>query len=151
MKKAVIHNNPANLGSWEEAAKITKIDFTNDAILVDFDRREGPNRWPDIGFGSGSIQYTLGMCFNLGGTWHCSAAIQFWFGRELEASGLPQYIWADWFYDARWGAMTGYQPRQGELVGIFVAAGNIRDSANWAREERSNVVIMPFGGSYRPR
>ena len=151
MKDALILNNPANLGSWAETAKITSIDFTSDAILVEFDRRQGPNAWSEVSFGGGAIQYTLGMCLKIGAKWACSAAIQFWSGRDLEASGFPDRISADWFYDARWGIMQGHQPSQGEQVGIFVAHGNLRDSANWAQEERSNVVIMPFGGNYRPK
>ena len=47
----------------------------------------------------GALQYTLGMCVNIQGTWNCSATIQFWYGRDLAASGLPRYIAADWWYD----------------------------------------------------
>ena len=45
--------------------------------------------------------------------------------------------------------MKGYQPSDGELIGIFVGQGNLRDSGNVSVKERSNVVIMPFGGTYR--
>jgi hypothetical protein len=148
MRKAIIHNNPANLGSWEETSKITMIDMTGQYILVDFDKREGPGRWPSVAFGSGSIQYTLGMCFNFGGTWHCSAVIQFWEGRELEAGGDVNEVGINWYYDGRWVPMSGHQPARGEMVGVFAAAGNIRDSDNWAREQRTNVVILPFGSKY---
>ena len=47
--------------------------------------------------------------------------------------------------------MQGYQPSQGEAVGIFVAQGNLRDNGNVSVKERSNVVIMPFGGTYKAR
>ena len=43
----------------------------------------------------GELQYTLGMCFNLSGQWFCSAAIQFWFGRDLDASGPARYVAQD--------------------------------------------------------
>ena len=46
------------------------------------------------------------------------------------------------------GPMAGYQPQQGELVGVFVAAGNLRnvtDGSQSPLKERSNVVIVPFG------
>ena len=66
----------------------------------------------------------------------------------MEASGHPQHIHDDWFYDNRWGVMKGYQPSDGELIGIFVGQGNLRDSGNVSVKERSNVVIMPFGGTY---
>jgi hypothetical protein len=149
LQKANVWDNPADFKSWAETAAITSIDFTDDAILVDFDRRDGPNRWPDVGFGSGSLEYTLGMCVNIQGTWNCSATIQFWYGRDLAASGLPSYIAANWWYDTRWGALQGYQPTCGETVGIYVAAGNLRDSGNVIAKERSNIVLMPFCGVYR--
>jgi hypothetical protein len=146
MKQAVIVNNPSDLADWPESAKITSVVFTGDAILTEFDRRTGPGQWPESGFG---IQYTLGMCFNLDKRWHCSAAIQFWSGRDLEASGLPSEIAQNWFYDQRWGPMTGHQPSFGEQVGVFVVQGNVRDNAGQSSlKERSNVAILPFGGQY---
>lgn len=149
IKKAVIWNNPPDFADWAETSAITSIEFTDDAILVDFDKRDGPGRWPDVGFGSGSLEYTLGMCVNIQGTWNCSATIQFWYGRDLAASGLPSYIAANWWYDTRWGALKGYQPTCGETVGIYAAAGNLRDSGNVIAKERTNIVLMPFCGQYR--
>jgi hypothetical protein len=151
MRDATIWNNPADLPSWPEDATILSVDFTPNAILVEFDKRTGPGRWPESGFGTGGIQYTLGMCLNINNHWNCSAAIQFWEGRELEASGHPAHIADDWYYDNRWGIMKGYQPSDGELIGIFVAQGNLRDSGQVSVKERSNVVIMPFGGTYKAR
>jgi hypothetical protein len=113
------------------------------------DRSDGPGRWPDVGFGTGSLEYTLGMCVNLKSGWNCSATIQFWYGRDLAASGLPSEIGINWWYDQRWGALLGYQPSCGETVGIYVAAGNLRDSGNVIAKERSNIVMMPFCGQYR--
>ena len=150
MSQATIWNNPHDIASWAETATITSIIFTGDAILVDFDKRDGPGRWPDVGFGDGSLEYTLGMCLFINGSWHCSAPIQFWHTRELAASGRPDEIGINWYYDPRWGVMNGYQPQNGELVGIFVVAGNQRDSGNTIVKERSNVVLMPFGGVYFP-
>jgi hypothetical protein len=148
LAQATIVNNAPDLASWEESTHITSIVFTGDAILVDFTKRTGPGRWPESGFGGGGIQYTLGMCLYINGQWYCSAAIQFWEGRELEASGRPNEIAINWFYDSRWGAMQGYQPSQGETVGIFVAQGNLRDFGKTSVKERSDVVLMPFGGTY---
>ena len=147
--QATIWNNPGDFRSWSETARITSVDFTDGAILVDFDRRDGPGRWPDVGFGTGSLEYTLGMCVNIKESWHCSATIQFWYGRDLGASGLPSEIGINWWYDQRWGALIGYQPSCGETVGIYVAAGNLRDSGNVILKERSNIVLMPFCGAYR--
>jgi len=154
MAQAIIHDSPPDLGSWPETAKITSIDITPRAFLVDFDLRTGPNRWLDVPFGAGDLQYTLGMCFFINAQWHCSAVVQFWFGRTLEDSAPPTDVAKEWFYDARWGPMTGHQPVPGEIVGIFVGAGNLRD-ASYTRAscpricERSNVALIPwsFGGA----
>jgi hypothetical protein len=148
--KAIFVDNPPDVGSWAETAKITYID-TSGQIVVDFDRRTGPGgfKWPESGFGHGGIQYTLGMCLNINNQWYCSAAIQFWEGRELEAGGRASEVGINWYYDARWGAMIGHQPAQGEQVAIFVAQGNLRDSGNTSVKERSNFVVIPFGGSYQ--
>ena len=146
-KAARFWNNPP-IGSWAETAKITMVDFSNGLVEVDFDRRDGPNRWPDVPFGTGNLEYTLGLCGNLGGQWHCSAAIQFWYGRELGAGGGMWNIADDWYYDVRWGTMAGWQPKQGETVAVFVASGNLRDSNNWKIEERSNFLLIPWGTNY---
>jgi len=147
--QATIVDNPPDLGSWPETAKITRVDFTPAAFLVDFDRRTGPNRWPDTPFGKGDLQYTLGLCVNKNGQWYCSAVVQFWFERDLGASAPPSDIGREWFYDGRWGPILGYQPGHGETVGVFVAAGNLRDStytlATCPRVcERSNVAFVQW-------
>ena len=148
MRKAVVWNNPPDLGSWAETANITRVDLSGGRIVVDFDRRLGGGRWPDVGFGDGSIEYTLGVCLNIGGRWHCSAAIQFWNGRDLEAGGDVNNLSGEWFYDARWGALQGHQPARGEIVGWFVAAGNLRDLGNVITKERSKVLMLPYGQNF---
>ncbi len=148
LRTALVWDNPQDLGSWPATATITSIQFTSSAFLVDFDKRTGAGRWPDVPFGSGNLEYTLGMCVNISGQWNCSATVQFWFGRDLAASGRPDEIAINWWYDRRWGNLMGYQPAMGETVGIFVAAGNLRDSGAVITKQRSNVVLMPFGGSY---
>jgi hypothetical protein len=161
MASATIVNSPPDLGSWPEGAKITSVEFTGGSFNVDFDRRDGPDRWPDMvpaGF-SGPLQYTLGMCVNINDHWYCSGVVQFWHGRELEASAPPSLVGREWFYDpVRWGPMLGYQPSDGETVGLWVGAGNLRDGGNFTRNscprvcERSNVALVPWnnggGASY---
>jgi hypothetical protein len=152
MSLAAIMSSPADLASWARTATITSIAFGPGVFAVDFSKRTGPGRWPDVPFGApgDSLQYTLGMCLSIGGRWYCSAALQYWYGRDPEASSA---IARDWFYDARWGPMAGYQPGQGELVGIFVGAGNLRgvtDGSGSLVRERSNVVLLPWGQSYAP-
>jgi hypothetical protein len=148
MRKAVIWNNPPDLGSWAETANITRVDLSSGRIVVDFDRRLGGGRWPDVGFGDGSIEYTLGICLNINGKWHCSAAIQFWNGRDLAAGGDVGNLAGEWFYDVRWGALQGHQPAPGEMVGWFVAAGNLRDFGNVITKERSKVLMLPYGQNF---
>ena len=157
MRQARIWDSPSDIGSWTEGARITSVHMTSAAMLVDFDRRDGPNRWPDAPFGDGgdgTIQYTLGMCLNINGQWHCSNVVQFWYGRDLAAGGAPGDVAREWFYDTRWGTLMGHQPAVGETVGIYVGAGNLRGRTEPSTVicprvcERSDVVMMPFGGQY---
>ena len=148
MSQASIYNSPADLASWAVTAKITSVIFTPSAFLVDFDKRDGPGRWPDVPFGSGgSLEYTLGMCLNISGHWDCSAVVEFWYGRDLSASAPPSQIASAWFYDSRWGPLTGRQPADGETVGIFVCAGDCRNKAvgdGSLVHERSNVQFVTW-------
>ncbi len=154
---ATIWDNPPDLGTWPIGAKITYLEFTGFSVRVDFDRREGANRWPDVvppGW-SGALQYTLGMCRNLGGQWHCSAVVQFWHGRSLDDSAPASRWWREWWYDGvRWGPLADrVGPAEGETVGIFVGAGDLR-GREFTRAacprvcEVSNVVMVPFTNGY---
>jgi hypothetical protein len=155
MGAAGIYNSPADLGSWCIGARITSITFQDNAFLVDFSRRTGGNRWPDFtppGFG-GPLQYTLGMCLNVNGSWACSAVVEFWYGRELTASAPPSQIAVAWFYDGRWGPLAGRQPADGEQVGIFVCAGDCRNVGQaWpgSLKERSNVQMVTWSNRGGP-
>jgi hypothetical protein len=158
MNRADIISSPSDFASWPITSAITAVDMTRNGIHVEFDKNNGRNRWPDV-FPPGwdePLQFTLGMCLNISGKWRCSAVIQFWNG--LHASGGPPENYAqDWFYDQnRWGIMTGYQPKTGETIGIFVCAGNCRNNTrgdNSTVKERTNVVLVPMpssnGASYR--
>jgi hypothetical protein len=147
LSQATMVDSPTDFANWAETAKITSVHFSDIAFEVDFDRRNDPNRWGDTPFGTGSLQYTLGMCAKMGGRWFCSGVVQFWFGRELTASTPPSYVGRNWFYDARWGPMQGYQPADGETVGLFVGGGNLRDhpagDASYFKE-RSNVAFVTW-------
>ncbi|HEV3060306.1 MAG TPA: hypothetical protein VGY48_18835 [Vicinamibacterales bacterium] len=148
--QATFYSSPADLGYWNETAKITSIVLNYDGIQVDFDRRDGPNRWPDEQFGAGSIQYTLGMCLNIDSHWDCAAVVQFWYGRELTAGGRPSDVALDWFYGPRWGPLYGHQPADGEPVALFVASGNLRGRNDPGYVtcprvcERSNFAVVPW-------
>jgi hypothetical protein len=156
LHQAIIVNSPQDLANWPEGAHITSVTFTGEAFLVDFDKRQGPGKWPEMtppGW-SGGIQYTLGMCVNKNQQqWFCSGVVQFWDGRELEASTPPSYVGRNWFYDGRWAAIIGYQPEDGETVGLWVGAGNLRDGSNLSLAscprvcERSNVAMVTWQNS----
>jgi hypothetical protein len=150
MTQATILDNPFNEATWPVTTSITSIIFTPISFEVDFDKRTSPDRWPDFPFGSGSIQYTLGMCVNPGGAghWYCSAVVLFWFGRDLDASTPPEYVGQNWFYDARWAPILGYQPQAGETVGMFVVQGPQRDGQDATVLERSNVAFTPWLTDY---
>ena len=153
-KNAVIINNPKDMGEWPETARITNVSFGSGRVVVDFDRRASGDRWPESSFGDGgpgTVQYTLGLCAKLGdGKYYCSAVIQFWFGRDLDQGGGVNLISADWYYDVRWGALMGYQPKAGERVGIFVGQGNLRDNTAGFNtyKERSNVQFVNWGTDF---
>jgi len=151
LAQAKMVSSPQDFASWAETAKITSVTFFPDSFWVDFDRRTGPDRWIDTPFGDGSLQYTLGMCVNISGQWYCSAVVQFWFERDLGASGIPGNVSFEWFYDPiRWGQMAFYQPQEGEIVGLFACAGNCRNNDAGDRsyiKERTNVAFVPWSNS----
>jgi hypothetical protein len=152
MSQADIYNSPMDMASWCIGSKITSVVFTGNSFRVDFSRREGGNRWPDFtppGW-SGPLQYTLGICMNLGGKWACSAVVEFWYGRSLDESAPPWAVARDWFYDGRWGALAGRQPADGEQVGIFVCSGDCRNTTvgtNPGFAERSNIQLVRWSNS----
>ena len=169
LHEATIYDNPANLADWPVTTLITDVEFQylgQDGVHVEFSKRDGAGSWPDVtppGW-DGPLEYTLGIAENIGGRWYASAAIEFW--RGLPASGgnvaadvdTPSQCTAfgygsscqiakNWYYDGRWGAMSGYQPKTGETIGIFVVAGNVRgvtDGSQSPVQERSNVVLVPM-------
>jgi len=156
IRAATFWDNPPDTGQWPVGARITSVEFTGSAMRVDFDRRMGPNRWPDVvpPRWTGALQYTLGLCRNVAGGWHCSAVVQFWNGRSLDDTAPPSRFWREWWYDsARWGPLASIRPVEGEMVGVFVASGDLRQrfftQASCPRVcEISNVVLVPFTSGY---
>jgi hypothetical protein len=172
-----LFDNPADLADWPVTTMITRVDFQpggRDGVHVEFSLRDGTGSWPDVtppGW-DGPLQYTLGFVEYIDGQWYGSAAIQFW--RGLDASGgnvaldVPTsgqctafghdstcQVAENWYYDGRWGALQQYQPATGEIIGVFVVAGNVRgvtDGSQSPARERSNVVLVRMpdatGASY---
>jgi hypothetical protein len=146
--------NPPDLANWPVTTTLTEVDFTNDGVHLAFSKQDGTDRWPDVtppGW-MGPLQYTIGMAECIGGQWYASAVIEVWYG--LPAAGgnlaLDNQVAQNWYYDPnRWGALANRQPATGEIIGIFVAAGNLRnitddDPAQSPVMERSNVVLVPM-------
>jgi len=141
---------------WPATTEITRLEFRATGVHVEFSKRDGPGRWPDVipkGW-DGPLQYCIGIAMLIGGTWHVTAPIQYWFGLDATGgnvgdpsprdNGLAGTIHGDWCYSGEWGPMQR-QPATGEKVGFFVVAGNVRgvDDVVSVRE-RSNVVVVPF-------
>ena len=171
LHQATIFDNPTNLADWPVTTLITDVEFQymgSDGVHVEFSKRDGTSSWPDVtppGW-TGPLEYTLGMAEYINGKWYGSAAIEFW--RGLPAAGgnvaadivtLGQcaafgagsscQVAKNWYYDGRWGNLAGYQPATGEIIGIFVVAGNLRgvtDGSQSPVQERSNIVLMPMPG-----
>ncbi len=154
MHQVTLYSNPPDLADWPMTTSLTEVDFTTSGVHVAFSKQDGSGRWPDVvppGW-SGSLQYTLGMVECINGQWYGSAVIEFWYG--LDASGgniaAADQVAVNWYYDAgRWGLLAGRQPATGETIGIFVAAGNLRnittdDPQQSPVMERSDVVLVPM-------
>jgi len=142
---AVIQSSPTGVASWPVTTKITSLSVRTDGIAVEFSKKSGPGRWPDVvppGW-SGPLQYTLWIALNIGGTWHTCSPIEFWYG--LAANGgditVDNQIAKNWTYYC--GPMAR-QPAVGEMVGFFVTAGDQRLKDAHIIHERSNVVLIPF-------
>lgn len=144
--------NAPDFRGWVQSTAITEVRLDLDNVRVTFDKQDGPNRWPDItppGW-SGTLQYSLGLCLRPSGSWVCSAPIELWHGKDGSGGQIQQngQIPKNWFYDGRWGALNGYQPKAGEQIGVFVLAGDARNAFN-PNQERSNIVLfkLPADGT----
>jgi hypothetical protein len=156
---AVQHDGP-KFTTWPATSAITKLEVRSSGVYLEFARKaDWPNvtipGWVNPDGTPGTIYLSLGMAMRIDGTWHVAAPIQVY--RGLEASGGPIYdanvigqqgqrgqVWANWFYDGRWGPLQR-QPAAGEPVGFFAVAGSIRGgSSAFLIQERTNVVVVPF-------
>jgi hypothetical protein len=142
----VTASSPADVADWPITTLITTLDLRGDGALVDFSKKDGPGRWPDVtppGW-DGPIQYTLWIVENINGRWYTSGGIEFWYGLSRNG-GPPSQYGRNWFYaEAVWGALANRQPGVGEQVGFFITAGDARARDVHAVRERSNVVMVPF-------
>ncbi len=144
-------SSPQDVASWPVTATINSV-VLNGPVSVDFDRKNGPNRWPDQtdlpGFigtnpdGSpSSLQYTLWLFLNINGKWVGSGIIEAWYGRDPITGAPISDATCNWYYDNRWAPMTGYQFKAGEQLGFMVTAGDARNG-NTDLKERSNIIVL---------
>jgi hypothetical protein len=136
-----------DLNRFAVTTTITHVDVHLTGLELRFDKRDGPNRWPDnITPGwSGPLQYSVGLCERLSDQWYCSAPVETWFGNNVIGGPIqsqdPPQITKNWFYDGRWAPLHTHQPAPGEQLGVFVVAGDARNSFTPVRE-RSNIVLI---------
>jgi hypothetical protein len=151
----VTGGSPTDVANWAVTAKITALDFASSGVDVEFTKKNGGDRWPDVvppGW-DGSLQYTLWMVVNVNGQWYTSGGVEYWYGLG-RSGGQPSRFTSNWYYSpAVWGPLATHQPTPGEQVGFFVTAGDARVKDVRSVVERSNVVMVPFpsdGGAYYP-
>jgi hypothetical protein len=146
-----------DISTFAQTTSVTLVDVGLGGTNLTFDKKDGPNRWPDNvtpGW-TGALQYSLGLCLNIGGSWTCSAPIENWYRRQDGSGPIQQQsntctaghgqVQCNWFYDGRWAPLNSHQPAPGEQVGIFVVAGDARNDYNPVRE-RSNIVLFNLPG-----
>lgn len=138
--------NAPDVRGWPATATITHIALDGANTRIDFTKRDGPNRWPDItppGF-AGPIEYTVWLFLNINGQWVGSGFIQMWNGRD-GVGDAPSDFSKNWYYGSRWAPMpTHGQISPTEQIGFMVTSGNARDSGGpYSVQERSNIVLIP--------
>lgn len=143
--------NAPDVSRWPARATITSVAFDGSTTRVEFTKKDGPDRWPDItpaGW-AGPLQYTIWLCLQNGGQWACSAFVQMWHGRDGSGDrndpDVPSVYDKHWYYAPRWAPLYGHgQIQPSESIGIMVTSGNARDKVGpYGPEERSNVVVIP--------
>ena len=141
-----------DVANWPVTTQIRVIDANFGGWFVDFSAK---NRWPEVvppGW-DGGIQYTLWIVEMINGQWITAGGVEYWKGLARQG-GPPSRLAGNWYYSPQvWGELAGHQPAVGEMVGMFVTAGDQRAKDVRAVTERSNIVLLPFpsdGGGYYP-
>lgn len=143
--------NAPNVADWPITTALTSVSFDGATTRVDFTKKDGPNRWPDVtptGW-TGPLEYTLWLFVKVQGQWVGSGFIQFWNGRDGSGSAadpdVPSLYAKHWYYAERWTPIFGHGSiAPNEEIGFMVTSGNQRDSGGPnSVQERSNVVTFP--------
>ena len=74
--------SPRDVANWPITARISVLDFSSGGVDVEFTKKDGPGRWPDVtppGW-DGGIEYTLWMVVNIDGQWYTAGGVEFWNG-----------------------------------------------------------------------
>ena len=151
---ATLEQLSPDFASWPVTCNITSITLAPTGVHVELSNGR-PDSWPDTAprAGMGKLLYTVGLAEQIGGRWYASAPIEYWRGlhenggdlcsQNVDGSGQGQ-IAKNWFYDGRWGPMRGVNPKPGDVVGIFVCAGDCRagNPSYSPVHERSNVALF---------
>src|SRR5262245_41224705 len=128
-----------NVHDWPVTTALTRLEFRPNNVIVDFTKKDGPDRWPAAvtpGWG-GPLQYTT--CVVLVPQELTCGCIQLWHGRDGVGGPFSKAA-QDWYF--RVGQMASIQPQPGQQVGFFVTAGDARlRSDPTSVHERSNVVV----------
>jgi hypothetical protein len=155
MHSVIVRGPGGDVANWPVTTTIRVLDFNSSGVFVDFSKKNGAGRWPDVvpsGW-AGGIEYTMWMVVNINGQWYTAGGVEFWNGLD-RSGGPPSQFAHNWYYNAQvWGPLDSHQPAPGEQVGFFVTAGDQRAKDVRAVTERSNVVLVPFpsdGGAYYP-
>ena len=135
--------------SWPITTALTQVSFDGSMTRVNFDKKDGPARWPDVtpaGW-DGPLQYTIWLFLKIRGEWVGSAFVQMWHGRDGSGSpadpDVPSLYHKNWYYDQRWAPLDSHGPIQpGEQIGFMVTAGNARNNQGPNGMQRSNAVLL---------
>ncbi len=147
----VIVVNSDDVRSWASTATIANVSL-NGQTFIDFDKRDGANRWPDQNCSwctptasdpNPTIQYTTWLFFNIGGQWYGSGVLENYYGKG--AVGPITDGNCGWYYSNAWAPMHDFQLTAGTPIGFMVAAGDQRIAGRGINDvfERSNVVLIP--------
>jgi len=141
-----------DVANWPVTTQLRVVDANSGGWFVDFSAK---NSWPEAvppGW-DGGIQYTLWIVEKINGQWITAGGVEFWRGLARQG-GPPSQLSRNWYYSPQvWGELAGHQPAVGEIVGMFVTAGDQRAKDVRVVTARSNVVLLPFpsdSGAYYP-
>lgn len=136
-------SNP-DVRTFPATSTITSLEFKPDNIHVDHTKR---GMWPPVVIApDGTTQEaTIWVFFRINGAWYGTGGERLRPNQTDKQLTKASDLGPGWLYDPnRWGVMTNYVPRVGELVGFMVVAGSTRSDAQTPVMERTKVVLIPF-------